>query len=53
MLHPGAEVTGTGQFLFVIALLVSPGIEPGYIDFPSHKKTMYIFSKAYCYFDET
>jgi hypothetical protein len=28
---------------------VSPGIEPGYIVFPSHKNNVYMFSKAYCY----
>ncbi len=30
-------------------LFVSPGIEPGYIVFPSHKNNVYMFSKMYCY----
>ncbi len=28
---------------------VSPGIEPGYIVFPSHKNNVFILSKVYCY----
>jgi hypothetical protein len=31
-------------------ITVSPGIEPGYIVFPSHKNNVYMFSKVYCYF---
>jgi hypothetical protein len=30
-------------------LIVSPGIEPGYIVFPSHKNNAYNLVKAYCY----
>jgi hypothetical protein len=33
----------------VCDIIVSPGIEPGYIVFPSHKNNVYMFSKVYCY----
>jgi hypothetical protein len=36
------------EYVGSLWVFVSPGIEPGYIVFPSHK-TMYIFNKAYCY----
>jgi hypothetical protein len=40
----------TSSFLqAAVAGPVLPGIEPGYIVFPSHKNNVYMFSKAYCY----
>jgi hypothetical protein len=48
------HVVFVGVFRFsycvtISVITVSPGVEPGYIVFPSHKNNVYMISKAYCY----
>jgi hypothetical protein len=45
-----AELVRAGPM--IVKICVSPGIEPCYIVFPSHKNNAYMFRKVYCYLCE-